>query len=85
MFNDEQLGQLLALVAQGDDSNELVDNELLASALGWSDQAVADCLREARGRLLVWGTPGPRKPGPFFSDLVLTVQGTRFLRQRSSP
>jgi hypothetical protein len=76
---DGELADLLSAVKRGDDTDDLLDNERLASALGISLEEVASQLQAAKGRSLIWGTRSSRTPGPWFTDLEITVQGRRFL------
>ena len=83
MSTDDDLAQLLRAVQAGDDADVLADNESLASSLQWSLGDVADCLREAKERSLIWGVRSGQQPGPWFAELELTVQGRRFLAGHS--
>jgi hypothetical protein len=40
---------------------------------------VASILEDAKERSLIWGQRSGDKPGPWFKELELTVQGRRFL------
>ena len=77
---DPGLVDALRLLLAGDEAGEPLDNERLADALGWDLTRTADCLREAKERSLIWATRGPRQPGPWFSDIEVTMQGRRFLK-----
>jgi hypothetical protein len=79
MSSDDDLVQLLRAVQAGDDADVLADNESLACTLEWSLGDLAACLREAKDRSFIWGVRSGRQPGPWFSELELTVQGRRFL------
>jgi hypothetical protein len=76
---DDDLVSALYVVQQGDDSDVLLDNEGIASALGLTLDEVARRLREAKSRSLIWGFRDGRSPAPWFTDLELTVQGRRLL------
>ena len=80
MVDDQQLMDLLRIVMAGDDANELANNSILSSKLGWDLETVAACLQEAKDRSLLWGQRNGDKPAPWFNDLEITVQGRRFLR-----
>jgi hypothetical protein len=80
---DDDLAEVLLAVAAGDECGELLDNEMLASTLGWDLDRAATCLEALKERSMIWGERGARKPGPWFSALEVTVQGRRFLRARS--
>lgn len=75
----EILAALAALLA-ADQAGEPLDNESLAERLGWTLDDTAACMQEMKDRSLVWGVRGARKPGPWFSEIEVTVQGKRFLR-----
>ena len=81
---EHELVSLLRAVQDGDDADALVDNRVLSEALGLSLEAVARCLEVAKDHSLIWGTRGGLRPGPWFSDLELTVQGRRFLAARTA-
>lgn len=72
--------QLLAVVADGDNADEPVDNRIIAKNLGWDLDAVAAYLHEAKERSLVWGHRTGDKPAPWFNELEITVQGRRLIR-----
>jgi hypothetical protein len=80
MSDDAQLAAVLGVVQASDDDGTPADNSLIASRLGWDLELVADCLREAKERSLVWGQRSGDKPAPWFKELEITVQGRRFLR-----
>ncbi len=85
MSTDEELAQLLHVVQSGDDTDALVDNTMLAATLQWPLTTVAACLQEAKSRSFIWGTRGGQQPGPWFTDLEVTIQGRRFLAGRPAP
>jgi hypothetical protein len=74
-----QLNQLLNAVRDGDFADAPLDNEMLAAALQLSLVETAARLQEAKARSFVWGLSSGRQPGPWFTDLELTMQGRRFL------
>jgi hypothetical protein len=76
------LCQLLKAVQDGDFADSPVDNEMLAAALHLSLASVALVLQEAKARSLIWGIRSGRQPGPWYTDLEVTVQGQRFLSSR---
>ena len=82
--SDDSIVLLLRLVQTGDDSNDLVDNGVIGSRLGWAPEQVAAVLAEAKERSLVWGVRGGQKPAPWFSELEVTVQGRRFLEHHQA-
>ncbi len=71
---------LLGVVQAGDDTDELVDNAIIARRLGWDLVMVSAALRQAKDRSLIWGQRSGEKPGPWYKDLEVTVQGRRLLR-----
>jgi hypothetical protein len=73
---------LLKAVQDGEFADAPVDNEMLAAAMQLSLVAVAGYLEEAKARSLVWGFRSGRQPGPWFTDLEVTVQGRRLLGNR---
>jgi len=77
--DDERLCQLLEAVRDGDFADSPVDNEMLAAALNLPLASVGLVLQEAKARSLVWGISSGRQPGPWYTDLEVTVQGLRFL------
>lgn len=83
MSTEIELLDLLRAVLNADEEDQLLDNETLAAVLGWNLDRVAASLHEAKEQSLIWGHRGARKPGPWFSDLEVTVQGKRLLRSRS--
>lgn len=83
MSTDADIARALAALLAADDAGEPLDNELLAKRLGWDLVVTAACLEDMKERSLVWGVRGARKPGPWFSELEVTVQGKRFLRTAS--
>jgi len=76
---EEELMSVLRAVQQGDEADELLDNEGLASALGLSLVDVAQRLEDAKARGLIWGFRNGQRPAPWYTDLELTVQGRRML------
>lgn len=78
-----ELRALLRLVREADERGDPADNEALADAMDCDLSHVAALLGHAKRRSLIWGQGGGRKPGPWFSELELTVQGQRFLRNAS--
>ena len=76
---DNDLAVLLVAVQQGDDADDLLDNRGIAVALGLSLEDVARHLEAAKQRSLIWGIRSGQQPGPWYTDLELTVQGRRFL------
>lgn len=83
MSSDDDLARLLRAVQAGDDADLLADNESLACSLQCSLGDLAACLREAKERSLIWGVRSGKQPGPWFTDLEVTVQGRRFLAGRT--
>jgi DNA-binding IclR family transcriptional regulator len=81
MTMDDQLLRLLEAVRDGDFSDRPVDNALLAEALDLPLSSVASHLQEAKARALVSGTRAARRPGPWYTDLEVSVQGQRFLAE----
>jgi len=73
---------LLEVVRDGDLADAPVDNEMLAIALNLPLPSVALAVQEAKERSLVWGIRSGRQPGPWYTDLEVTVQGQRFLANR---
>jgi hypothetical protein len=84
MSDERRVLDLLVVVRAGDDSDEPVNNAMLADRLGWPLTEVAACLSEAKERSLVWGVRGGEKPAPWFNDLEITVQGRRLLRDHEA-
>lgn len=80
MSADADVLAALAVLLTADDAGEPFDNESLAVRLGWTLEHAAACLEEMKERSLVWGVRGARKPGPWFSEIEVTVQGKRLLR-----
>jgi hypothetical protein len=78
----DRLCQLLEAVRDGDFADSPVDNEMLAAALKLPLASVALAVQEAKARSLIWGIPNGRQPGPWYTDLEVTVQGQRFLARR---
>ena len=79
MAAEDDLRRLLKAVNDGDFAPTPVDNQMLATALGLSLVDVAGRLQEAKARSLVSGIRSGRQPGPWYTDLEVTVQGQRFL------
>jgi hypothetical protein len=75
----EDLRRLLKAVNDGEFADAPVDNQMLATALRLSLVDVAGRLQEAKARSLVSGVRSGRQPGPWYTDLEVTVQGQRFL------
>jgi hypothetical protein len=75
----EDLRRLLKAVNDGEFADTPVDNQMLATALRLSLVDVAGRLQEAKARSLVSGVRSGRQPGPWYTDLEVTVQGQRFL------
>lgn len=80
---DEALAAALAVLLAADEKGEPLDNELLAKALGWDLARVGDCLKVAKERSLIWGSKGSRTPGPWFSEIEVTMQGRRLLKRNA--
>jgi hypothetical protein len=80
MSTDAQIHQALTALLSADDGGIPLDNELLADKLGWDLHTTAACMEVMKDRSMIWGVRGSRKPGPWFSELEVTVQGKRFLR-----
>ncbi len=80
MSTDDQIQQALAALLSADEDGVPLDNELLAAKLGWDLHTTAACMETMKDRSMIWGVRGSRKPGPWFSELEVTVQGKRFLR-----
>jgi hypothetical protein len=74
---------LLEAVRDGDLADAPLDNEMLATALEWSLTTVALVVEEAKARSLIWGLRSGRLPGPWYTDLEVTVQGQRLLTKRA--
>lgn len=79
MSGEDPVLEVLRLVRQGEEAGALHNNASLTAALGWTPQAVADALAEAKSRSLIWGERGGAKPQPWFNELEVTVQGRRLL------
>ena len=77
--DDDLLGVLRAVLAV-EDSDAPADNEVLATSLGWDLERVSAALEQAKELKLIWGHRGSRQPGPWFTELEVTVQGKRRLR-----
>jgi len=78
---DTDLRRVLRAIQLGDESNELANNARLAAALSATLEEIATLLSDAKERSLIWGQRSGDKPGPWFNDLELTVQGRRYLTQ----
>jgi hypothetical protein len=52
---------------------------MLGAALRLSLASVSLVIQEAKARSLIWGIRSGRQPGPWYTDLEVTVQGNRFL------
>jgi hypothetical protein len=76
------LCRLLEAVRDGDFADTPVDNEMLAAALQLPLASVALVVQEAKARSFIWGIRSGRQPGPWYTDLEVTVQGQRFLASR---
>jgi hypothetical protein len=81
--NDDRLDQVLRAIQASDDGDAPADNAILSKQLGLTLIEVAECLDDAKERALIWGHRGGTKPGPWFSELEVTVQGRRFLSGRT--
>jgi hypothetical protein len=77
---DANLVRALHVLLAADEAGEPLDNEQLADALGWDLASTGDCLGAAKARSLIWASRGSRQPGPWFSEIEVTMQGRRFLR-----
>jgi hypothetical protein len=77
---EHELVRILRAISLADEGGTPLDNETLAAALGWDLERVAAALDTAKQQSLIWGVRGGHKPGPWFADLEVTVQGKRFLR-----
>jgi hypothetical protein len=73
----------LEAVRDGDFADAPLDNEMLSTALNWPLTSVALVVQEAKARSFVWGIRSGRQPGPWYTDLEVTVQGRRFLTDRN--
>jgi len=84
--NEDEFTRLLQAVHDSDLANTPADNEALAEKLHLSLDSIGAHLKDAKSRSLVWGSRSGRQPGPWYSELALTVQGRRFLAaQQASP
>jgi hypothetical protein len=81
---EEELAHLLQAVRNGEFADAPVDNEMLAAALQLSLVSIASSLQEAEARSFVSGVRSGRQPGPWYTDLEVTVQGQRFLSGRGA-
>lgn len=78
-LTEQRLIAILQAIRTAEDADELADNASLSAALGLSLDDVAACLEGAKEQALIWGHRGGTKPGPWFSELEVTVQGKRYL------
>jgi hypothetical protein len=84
--NEDELTRLLQAVHDSDLADTPADNETLAEKLQLPLDSIGSHLKDAKSRSLVWGWRSGRHPGPWYSELELTVQGRRFLAaQQPSP
>lgn len=74
------LVEALRRLLDADEGGDPFDNARLATALGWDLPRTSRCLEVAKEGSLIWGARGPHKPGPWFSEIEVTVQGRRYLR-----
>jgi hypothetical protein len=81
---EQQILDLLRVVRDGDEANALVDNAILATRLGWKADVVATCLQIAKDRKLVWGNRTGDAAKRWFTELEVTVQGRRLLKQHAA-
>jgi hypothetical protein len=75
---------MLQAVQHGDDTDSLLDNDALARVLGLPLIDVAQRLEEAKARHFIWGVRSGQRPGPWYTELELTVQGRRFLASQGA-
>jgi len=80
MATDQETAAMLREIHAGVESDELLDNGMIATRLGWTLTLTAECLQSAKEHSLVWGRRTGDKPAPWFTELEVTVQGRRFLR-----
>ncbi len=80
MSTDDELVKILRAISVADERGTPLDNESLAVKLRWDLERVAAALDTAKQQSLVWGVRSGRKPSPWFTDLEVTVQGKRLLR-----
>ncbi len=82
MSADDDLSMflLLGVVQAGEDADALVDNAIIARRLGWDLTKVSAALQQAKDRALIWGRRTGDKPAPWYTELEVTVQGRRLLR-----
>ena len=83
MSSDDELSQVLRAISIADEKGQPLDNQMLATTLGWDLKDVAAALDTAKERSLIWGIRGSQKPSPWFAELEVTVQGKRLLRGRT--
>jgi hypothetical protein len=81
---DHDLVPVLQAVQHGDDTDSLLDNDALARVLGLSLVDVAHRLETAKERRFIWGVRSGQRPGPWYTELELTVQGRRFLASQGA-
>jgi len=79
---DDELVKVLRAISTADERGVPLNNKTLAETLGWDLEHVAAALDNAKQQSLIWGARGGHKPGPWFADLEVTVQGKRLLRGR---
>jgi hypothetical protein len=81
---DHDLVPVLRAVQYGDDADSLLDNDSLARVLGLSLIDVAQRLEAAKARRFIWGVRSGQRPGPWYTELEVTVQGRRFLASQAA-
>ena len=81
---EQRILDLLRVVRDGDETDALVDNAILATRLGWAADVVASCLAEAKERKLVWGNRTGDAAKRWFTELEVTVQGRRLLKAHAA-
>ena len=79
---DDLASALRALLA-ADERDTPLDNASLAAELGWDLARTSACLEAAKEQSMIWGQRGSQKPGPWFADIEVTMQGRRYLRSVS--
>jgi hypothetical protein len=77
---DPELVLALRALLAADEAGTPFDNEQLSKALGWDLTRTGDCLKVAKDQSLIWASRGSRLPGPWFSEIEVTMQGRRLLR-----
>jgi hypothetical protein len=77
---EDELLAVLRAISIAEQRGQPLDNETLAATLQWDLERVAAVLGSAKQRSLIWGARGGHKPGPWFADLEVTVQGKRLIR-----